>query len=96
MPSGPSDVAEPIHVLVLDDFVDELCVVLAEPGQRVIEVVHREHDAEVTEGVYRGVAVIGGRRRREKAREFDPAVAVGIRIMAVSTRWSRSPVTRPD
>src|SRR4051812_47272606 len=28
---GASDVAEPIHVFVLDDFVDELCTVLAEP-----------------------------------------------------------------
>src|SRR5437763_8230157 len=73
---GASDVAEPIHVFVLDDFVDELRVVLAEPGQRIVEVVHREHDAEVAEGVYRRVPVIGDRRRREKTREFDPAVAV--------------------
>jgi hypothetical protein len=49
---------------------------LAEPGQRIVEVVHREHDAEVAEGVDRCVPVIGDRRRREKAREFDPAVAV--------------------
>ena len=73
---GASDVAEPIHVFVLDDFVDELRAVLAEPGQGFIEVVHGEHDAEVAEGVDRSVAVIGDRRRREKAREFDFAVAV--------------------
>src|SRR5712691_9523733 len=73
---GASDVAEPIHVLVLDHFVDELRAVLAEPGQRIVEVIYGEHDAEVAEGVYRGVPVIGDRRRREKAREFDPAVAV--------------------
>src|SRR4051795_6888272 len=71
-----SDVAEPIHVFVLDHFVYELRAVLAEPGQRIVEVVDREHDAEVAEGVYGRVPVIGDRRRREKARDFDPAVAV--------------------
>ena len=49
---------------------------LAEPGQRLVEVVHREHDAEVAEGVDRRVPVIGDRRRREKARELDLAVAI--------------------
>src|SRR3954453_13546650 len=73
---GASDVAEPIHVFVLDNFVDEIRAMLAEPGQRIVEVVHREHDAEIAESVYRRVPVIGDRRRREKAREFDPAVAV--------------------
>src|ERR1700730_7308112 len=73
---GASDVAEPIHVFVLDDFVDELRAVLAEPGQGFIEIVHGEHDAEVAEGVDRSGAVIGDRRRREKAREFDFAEAV--------------------
>src|SRR5207253_4183766 len=73
---GASDVAEPIHVFVLDHFVDQLRAMLAEPGQRIVEVVHREHDSEVAKGVYRRVPVIGNRRRREKAREFDPAVAV--------------------
>jgi hypothetical protein len=48
---GASEVAEPIHVFVLDHFVDKLPAVLAEPGQPVVEVVHREHDAEVAEGV---------------------------------------------
>jgi hypothetical protein len=28
---GPPDVAEPIHVLVLDNITDELCATLAEP-----------------------------------------------------------------
>ena len=42
---GASDVAEPIHVFVLDHFVDELRAVLAEPGERIVEVVHGEHDA---------------------------------------------------
>src|SRR3954464_12690618 len=75
-PLGAADVAEPIHVFVLDHLVDELGAVLVEPGQRIVEVVHGEHDAEVAEGVHRGVPVIGNRRRREKARELDPAVAI--------------------
>jgi hypothetical protein len=50
---GASDVAEPIHVFPLDYFVDELRAVLAGSGQRMFEVVHREHDAEVAEGIYR-------------------------------------------
>src|SRR6476620_5493442 len=73
---GASDVAEPIHVFVLDYFVDEPRAVPAEPGQRIVEVIHGEHDAEVAEGVYRGVPVICDRSRREKARELEPAVAV--------------------
>src|SRR5213596_2314333 len=73
---GAPHVAEAIHVFVLDHFVDELRAVLAEPGERIVEVVHREHDAEVAESVDRGVPVIGDRRRREKSREFDPAVAL--------------------
>ena len=42
---GPTDVAEPIHVLVLDHLADELRAVLAEPGERIVDVVHGEHDA---------------------------------------------------
>jgi hypothetical protein len=50
---GPPDVAEPLHVFVLDDFADELRAVLAEPSERVVDVVHGEHDAEVAESVHR-------------------------------------------
>src|SRR3954466_9843919 len=73
---GPSDVAKPIHVFVLDHLVDELRAVPAEPGERIVEVVHGEHDAQVAESVHRGIPVIGDHRRREKSRELDPAVAV--------------------
>ena len=73
---GASEVAEPIHVFVLDHFVDELRAVLAESVERIVEVVHGEHDAEIAESVDRGVPMIGDRRRREKTRELDPAVAV--------------------
>ena len=60
---GASDVAEPIHVFVLDYFVDELRAVVPEPGERVVEVVHGEHDTQVAQGVHRGVPVVGDYRR---------------------------------
>ena len=72
---GASDVAEPIHVLVLHNFVDDLRAMLAEPGERIVEVVHGEHDAKIAKGVHRGVPVIGDHTRREEAREFNRAVA---------------------
>ena len=74
---GASDVAEPIHVFVLDYLVDELRAVFAEPGERIVEVVHGEHDTQVAQRVHRGFPVIGDNWGREKQREFDPAVAVG-------------------
>ena len=43
---GPTDVAEPIRVFVLDHFAAyKLRAVLAEPGERIVDVVHGEHDA---------------------------------------------------
>jgi hypothetical protein len=42
---GTTDVAEPIQVFVLHHLADELRAVLAEPGERIVEVVHSEHDA---------------------------------------------------
>jgi hypothetical protein len=75
-PFRPADVAEPIRVLILDDFPYKLRAAHAEPRKRLVDVVHREHDAEVAESVHRGVAVISNGRRREKAGELKPAVAV--------------------
>ena len=44
--SGAPDVAESIRVLVLNHFAaDKLRAVLAEPGERLVDVVHGEHDA---------------------------------------------------
>src|SRR6266511_3566526 len=74
---GAADVAEPIRVLVLNHFANELRAALAEPGERLVDVVHGEHDAEVAESVHRGVPVIGDYRRGEKSRELEPAVAIG-------------------
>ena len=42
---GAADVAEPIRVFVLDHFADELRAALPEPGERLVDVVHSEHDA---------------------------------------------------
>src|SRR5688572_11410250 len=73
---GAPDVAEPIRVFVLDDFADELRAEFAEPGERIIDVLHGEHDPQVTESVHRGPAVIGDGRRREEPGNLEPAVAV--------------------
>ena len=42
---GAPDVAEPIYVFVLDYFADELRSVFDEPGKRIVNVFHGEHDA---------------------------------------------------
>jgi hypothetical protein len=73
---GPPDVAEQKRVFVLGDLADELRTVLAEPDERIVEVVHSKHDAQVAQSVHRGVPVIGDHRRRKKPRELDSAVAV--------------------
>lgn len=44
-PLRPADVAEPIRVFILDQFAYELRTALAEPLQRVVDIVHGEHDA---------------------------------------------------
>ena len=46
-PFGPADVAEPVRVFILDYFAYELRAAPAEPLQRLVDIVHGEHDAEV-------------------------------------------------
>jgi hypothetical protein len=46
-PFRPADVAEPIRILILDYFTYELSATLAKPVKRLVDVVNREHDAEV-------------------------------------------------
>ena len=75
-PARPANVAEPICVLILDDVPDELRAAIAEPCERLVDVVHGEHYAKVAQGVDRGVAVIRDDRRLEEAGELEPAVAV--------------------
>jgi hypothetical protein len=69
-PFGPTDVAEPIDVFIVDDFAYELRAAAAKPVQRLVDVVDGEHDAEVAESVDRGVPVIRDDRWPEEAGEL--------------------------
>jgi hypothetical protein len=44
-PFRASDVTEPVLVLVLRQFTNQLGSVRAEPGERIVDVLHGEHDA---------------------------------------------------
>ena len=46
-PFRPADIAEPVRVFIRDYFACELRAALAEPFERLVDVVHGEHDAEV-------------------------------------------------
>jgi hypothetical protein len=46
-PFRPADIAEPIRVFILDYVAYELRAAFAEPFQRLVDVVHGEHDAEI-------------------------------------------------
>src|SRR5690606_34038466 len=50
---------------------------LAEPVQGVVDVLDGEHDAQVSQRVYRGCAVIGRDGGGVEARELKATVAVG-------------------
>ncbi len=75
-PFRPTDVAEPIRVLIPDDFADEFGTARAQPFKRVVDVINGEHDAEVAERVDRGIPVIRDDTGREEAGEFEPAMAI--------------------
>ncbi|CDX44976.1 conserved hypothetical protein [Mesorhizobium sp. SOD10] len=75
-PFRPAYVTEPIRVLIPDHFTDELGAALAEPLQCLVDVVHGEHDAEIAQGVHRGIAVIRHDAWPEEAGQLEPAVAV--------------------
>jgi hypothetical protein len=47
-PSGAADIAEPIRGFILGYFAYELRAALVEPFKRLVDVVHGEHDAEVS------------------------------------------------
>lgn len=46
---GSANVAEPIRVLVLHHFSNELRAVSAESGYHLVDVLNKEHDAKITE-----------------------------------------------
>jgi hypothetical protein len=73
---GTPDVAEPVDVFVIDNFIDQHRTELAEPGECVVDVLNGEHYALVSQRVHRSCAVIGLDGGSVEAREFDAAVAV--------------------
>src|SRR5262245_27488992 len=73
---GTPDVAEPIHVLILDHFADQRRAAFAEPGECIVDVLHGEHDAEVAESVHWGAAMIGDDGWREETAQLEPTVTV--------------------
>src|SRR5687767_2056838 len=72
----PADVAEPIRIFIPNKFAHELRAALAEPRERVVDVVHGEHDPQVAQRVHRGVPVIRDGSGPEKPGELEPTVAV--------------------
>ena len=42
---GTPDVAEPRHVFIPNYFAHELLAAFAEPDERMVDVLHGEHDA---------------------------------------------------
>ena len=55
---------------------DELRAACAKPNERIVDVLHGEHDAQVTESVHWGVAMIRDHGRREESGYLEPAVPV--------------------
>ena len=70
------DLFRPIHVLILNNFSDELRAAATESGDSIVNVLHGEHDAEVAESVYWGAAMVCHHRRCEEAGQLEPAMAV--------------------
>src|SRR3954454_24108924 len=95
---GPADVAEPVHAFVLDHFVDELCAVFAEPGERVVDVVNGEHDTQVAQSVHGSLPVVSSHRRSDKSRKLESALPVrsahhrDLDVLAVQSRDAARPL----
>src|SRR6266542_1040576 len=73
---GTPDVAKPIHVFILDHLANELRAAFAESCERIVDIFHGEHDAQVAESVHWGAAVIGDHRWCEELGQFEPAMTV--------------------
>src|SRR5690606_4850022 len=97
-PFRAADIAKTVDAFVVDDLVDDRRAELAEPGERVRDVLDREHDAQVPERVHGRVAVIGGDRRRVEARKLEAAVPVrraqhrDLDALAVQPRHAAGPL----
>lgn len=46
-PFRPADIAEPIRVLIPNDFAYKLGAAIAKPFKRLVDIIYSEHDAEV-------------------------------------------------
>src|SRR5262245_14247992 len=68
------DVAKPIHVFKLNHLANELRAAFAESGERIVDILHGEHDAQVAESVHWSAAVIGDHRWCEESGQFEPAM----------------------
>src|SRR5260221_11212319 len=75
-PFGTPDVAEPIHVFILDQFADELRAAFAESGERIVDVLHGEHDAQEAERLHWGAAAIADPSRPDETGHPAPPVTV--------------------
>src|SRR5438132_987196 len=74
---GAADVAEPVDVFILGDFVNELGAMGAQTPEDVIEVIDQEHDAADPQRVHgRVLRFASDRRRRMELVQFHPAVPV--------------------
>jgi hypothetical protein len=91
---GAADTAEPAAFRVLSEVASESGAVGVRRGQDVLNVVYGEHDAVYAQRVRRCVFRLGAdHRRRMELRQLKPAVAVRVRIMAMSA--ARSSTTTP-
>jgi hypothetical protein len=72
-----ADVTEPVHVLVLSNFADDLSAMGKQAREDVIEIVNGEHDAPYAKRVHRCVLRLSlDHRRRIELVELKPTVAV--------------------
>src|SRR6266542_1593704 len=72
-----ADETEPVHVLVLGHFADELSAMGALAREDVLDVVHGEHDATYAQGVrWCALRLSSDRRRRVELGQLNPTVAV--------------------
>jgi hypothetical protein len=55
---GTADVAEPVNVLVVDDFIDHRRPEFDQAGKSVVEILDGEHDAKVPQRIHGSHPVI--------------------------------------
>lgn len=72
-----ADETEPVLVLVLGHFADELSAMGAQAREDVLDIVHGEHDATYAQGVrWCALRLSSDRRRPVELAQLNPTVAV--------------------